>query len=132
MEYDMKDVRKKFLTQRNRAKVRGIEFKMTFDEWWEIWKPHWHNRGSKVGQFVMCRKMDKGPYEIGNVRIAPIACNARDRSYVIHDRHMKAVKEKALSELVAHEHEDSDYDEEESWLPDEMKNPYRSSADLIY
>jgi hypothetical protein len=129
MQYDMKDVKRKFYTQRSGAKARGIEFKMTFDEWWEVWKPHWANRGSKKGQLVMCRKMDCGAYEVGNVRIGTVDCNARDRSYTCHDRWMKAAQEEVRQAQSGEYEEEED---ENSWLPDELKNPYRSSADFRY
>lgn len=113
--YDMREVRQKFLTHRSHAKQRGIEFKMTFEEWWEIWKPHWHNRGTRVGQFMMCRTMDKGAYEVGNVRIDTPKGNARTRSLVAYDRTMECRKQ----EYVEHEVED---DEEDSWLPPELRH----------
>jgi hypothetical protein len=131
--HDMKKVRQAFNSHRNGAKTRGIEFNFTFYEWWELWKPHWASRGRGRNQLMMCRKMDNGAYEVGNVRIATAACNGRDRAYVNHDRQMKIVKEEALAELAAHEYDDGGYDDEDNpWLPDEMKNPYKSSADLIY
>lgn len=51
---------------------RGIEWKLTLPEWWAIWEEsgHWHQRGIGRG-YMMCRKGDVGPYEVGNVFIAP-------------------------------------------------------------
>ncbi len=42
-----------------------------FRAWLAIWKKsgHWHERGLKKGQYVMGRYGDKGPYDIGNVKI---------------------------------------------------------------
>lgn len=50
---------------------RNIEFKLTYEEWWDIWEKsgHWEERGNKKGQYVMSRKGDEGPYEVGNVFI---------------------------------------------------------------
>ena len=61
--------RQAFGLQKSMAKQRGIEWLLTFDEWWEIWAPRWDNRGRRSGQMVMCRNRDKGPYCVGNVRI---------------------------------------------------------------
>lgn len=46
-----------------------IEFKLTFDEWWDWWQAtgHYHERGRKKGQYVMARLNDVGHYELGNI-----------------------------------------------------------------
>lgn len=54
------------------AMKRGIEFKFTFEEWYNWWKselgPDWFKlRGNKKGQYVMARHKDVGPYEGDNV-----------------------------------------------------------------
>jgi hypothetical protein len=51
------------------AASRGIDFDLTFDEWWAIWEPRWGQRGSRAGQMQMCRTGDRGGYWPGNVRI---------------------------------------------------------------
>jgi hypothetical protein len=126
--HDMKKVKRAFSSHKSQAKSRGIEFKMTFDEWWDMWKPHWHNRGPHKHGLVMCRKMDSGSYEIGNVRIATVDCNARDRSYTKHDAKMAAIRAELLN---SEEYDDEDANDDE-WLPDELKNPWRSSSDINY
>lgn len=60
----------RWIAQRNAAKNRGIEWKLTFREWIGIWDGHWEQRGRGHGM-VMCRKRDQGAYEVGNVFIAP-------------------------------------------------------------
>jgi hypothetical protein len=65
-----KAARSKYNTHRHTAKQRGINFLLTFDEWWALWEPHWHNRGQASHQMCMCRTRDDGPYAVGNVRIA--------------------------------------------------------------
>ena len=42
---------------------------MTFEEWCEIWEPHWEKRGPHRDGRVMCRTHDRGPYRANNVRI---------------------------------------------------------------
>lgn len=59
--------------QRNAAlRRRGIEWNLTLPAWWAIWNDsgHWHERGVGRG-YMMCRKGDKGAYEVGNVYIGP-------------------------------------------------------------
>lgn len=74
----------KFLSHRNGAAARGIEFEMTFEEWWAIWEPRFADRGRKVGQVVMCRAGDEGPYRTGNVRIDTVTANHRERCVVLN------------------------------------------------
>ena len=60
---------RQFQIHRASAKWRGVEFKMTFEEWEQWWKDsgHYAERGKERGQYVMARKGDVGAYEIGNV-----------------------------------------------------------------
>ena len=51
------------------AGKRGIGFHLTFDEWWGLWEAHYERRGRMVGQMCMCRHLDQGDYQIGNVRV---------------------------------------------------------------
>jgi hypothetical protein len=118
---DMQDVRKKFNAHKGGAKKRGIEFKFTFNEWWDIWKPHWANRGRGKGQFVMCRTMDKGAYEVGNVRIDTPKGNGRTKSYVSFDKRWKVIKT-AHAPVVAEESKDDiESDFEKDWVPRHLK-----------
>jgi hypothetical protein len=71
------DLRKRAYNQhKGNAKLRGIPFLLTFDEWWSIWSGsgHWEQRGAHRGEYVMARHGDIGPYAVGNVRI----CLARE------------------------------------------------------
>lgn len=60
---------RQFQVHRASAKERGIEFKLTFEEWDQWWKDsgHYHERGKGIGKYVMARKGDIGPYAIGNL-----------------------------------------------------------------
>lgn len=73
---------KKFYLQRYRAGQRGIEWKLTFDEWWAIWTASgkWEQRGIYDGQFCMARHGDIGPYAVGNVEIITGNANVAARS----------------------------------------------------
>ena len=72
--------RGRFVEHKKNARLRGVEFVMSFDEWWTIWEPHWEGRG--VGKLVMCRTGDKGAYEVGNVRIDSQSNNAKEYYHV--------------------------------------------------
>lgn len=55
---------------------RGIIWKLSLMEWWQVWEEsgRWNERGVGRG-WQMCRKGDQGAYEIGNVYIGPGADN---------------------------------------------------------
>lgn len=59
------------------AKHRGIVVRMSFDDWWSIWAPHWDRR--ERDRLVMARNGDVGPYAPGNVRIITSADNVREQ-----------------------------------------------------
>lgn len=72
--------RRKFYAHRSNARRRGIQFYLTFDQWWEIWQKsgHWDQRGRLSNQYVMSRYGDSGPYEVGNVFIQQQSSNTKD------------------------------------------------------
>lgn len=80
-----------FAKHRENAKQRGVEFLLTFDEWWGIWEKSgkWKRRGNRNGRYVMCRIHDEGPYAVGNVFIGTFNLNVcdRNRSVAIKRRH---------------------------------------------
>ncbi|MRT13677.1 hypothetical protein GJV07_15455 [Enterobacteriaceae bacterium RIT711] len=67
-----------FLHQRTNARRRGVEWKLLFWEWWEIWceSGKWERRGRGAGHFCMCRKGDEGAYEKSNVYIDTVVHNS--------------------------------------------------------
>ena len=71
-----------FLQQKKNAKVRGIEWCLTFPEWMKIWDEsgHFKQRGRGYG-YVMARVGDTGPYAIDNVEIKTQAQNASESFY---------------------------------------------------
>jgi len=60
-----------YLQQKSNASSRGIEFKLSFEKWLEIWTDSgkFELRGRGIGFYCMCRIGDKGAYEEGNVFI---------------------------------------------------------------
>lgn len=73
-------IRCAFTSHRARARRRGLAFTLTFDQWWELWAPHWHERGIRIGQKGMCRTRDEGGYTPGNVRIDTVTANGHERA----------------------------------------------------
>jgi hypothetical protein len=67
----------RYNAQKQTAKWRGVEFNMTFDEWWSVWEPHWDRREQE--DLCMCRTGDKGAYEVGNVRIDTRVNNVKEQ-----------------------------------------------------
>jgi hypothetical protein len=76
--------RKKYLAHKRSAANRGIGFKLTFEEWWAIWEPHYHKRGINKGCMCMCRELDQGAYEVGNVRIDLVQNNHHEKKVANH------------------------------------------------
>lgn len=70
----------------------------------------------------MCRKLDSGAYEIGNVSIGTVDDNARTRAVVSLNKRYKEIQKEW-------EGFSKDYseDDEDGWLPKELKNPFKSS-----
>jgi hypothetical protein len=70
-------VRGRFEQQRTNAGKRGIEWNLTFDQWWSLWEPHWGRRDG-TGGLIMCRKQEPGPYSVDNVYIGTQSDNMVD------------------------------------------------------
>lgn len=60
-----------FASQRSNARRRGVEWSISFWDWWSLWQASgkWDQRGRGTG-YMMCRFGDVGAYEVGNVYIA--------------------------------------------------------------
>lgn len=69
-----------FKMQTKNARMRGIEFRLTLKEWWEIWSSSgkFAERGRFKNAYVMSRIEDIGCYEVGNVVIKTLAENSRE------------------------------------------------------
>ena len=74
--------KRKFYAHRCNARRRGIEFLLTFEEWFQIWEDsgHWEQRGLRKDQYVMSRYGDQGPYSTTNVFIQLNSDNVREYS----------------------------------------------------
>ena len=79
---DDKKMYRQFYAQRwNAENKRNIEWKLSFDEWKQLWleSGRYDQRGIYQGQYQMCRYNDKGPYSIDNVRIDTTESNLTER-----------------------------------------------------
>lgn len=76
----IKDAKKKYKNQKARAIQRKIQWKFTFQTWWDWWQEsnHWNERGVRKDQYCMCRKGDVGPYSIENVQCLTNSQNSKD------------------------------------------------------
>jgi hypothetical protein len=105
VERGFKDPKKAYLGHIANAKERGIDFKMTFAEWWQLWEPHYEKRGRHSGGLVMCRTRDEGCYEVGNVRIDTVRANAEERGAMYREALLQEgrlpVKERCTSRAAA-------------------------------
>lgn len=64
--------------QRRNARVRGIEWAITFPEWWALWEAsgRWSER--RQGGYCMARVGDRGGYSADNVYICTVSKNIKD------------------------------------------------------
>lgn len=74
----LKSPQRKYQEHKEHSKARGVEFTLTFEQWWEIWDKSgfWSKRGRRKGQYCMHRIADRGGYTPGNVYIAKSEANS--------------------------------------------------------
>jgi hypothetical protein len=84
-----------FCSQKCSAKERGIEWLLSFEEWYKIWvdSGKFPLRGRKKGQYCMARFGDVGPYSVDNVKIILIEENISE-GHVEHiaEEHKQAIR----------------------------------------
>jgi len=75
--------KKSFTKNRVDAAGNPIEFRLTKDEWWEIWQASgkYHLYGRRSGEYCMSRYNDIGHYEVGNVFIQLHSDNVSQRTF---------------------------------------------------
>lgn len=63
---------KQYNAHKSNAKMRGIQFDLSYKEWHRIWKDSGKIdcRGTHFGEYSMCRFFDRGGYDVNNVYIA--------------------------------------------------------------
>jgi hypothetical protein len=73
---------RRFLQQRASAKYRGVEFRLSFEQWRDWWLATGHvdERGKLRGQWVMARPGHSGAYEVGNLECMRAEDNVRQQN----------------------------------------------------
>ncbi len=87
--------RNRHRNQKHYAASRGIDFDLTFEQWWKVWQDsgHWRKRGPLPHQYCMARgttkRPDVGPYKLGNVRIITNRKNREEQGmdYMFGNKH---------------------------------------------
>ena len=71
--------RQKFCMQRYHAKLRNIEWDLSFEDWMSWWGDDLEKRGCKnSNDLVMARKGDVGPYSLDNIVKMTVSENSKD------------------------------------------------------
>lgn len=84
----------RFCANRQQAKNRGIGWRLSFDEWWALWMPYYSERGVGKGKYCLCRYLDLGGYEVGNVRIDTTDANHREYGVGLRLKKQTLVRDK--------------------------------------
>lgn len=58
-----------WIQAKNQAQFRKEIWMLTFDEWLEIWEPHWEDRGRGPGKKVLTRVNFNRPWSPTNARV---------------------------------------------------------------
>lgn len=77
-----------FSAQKRQAKQRKIDWFLTFEEWWNLWRNSgkWDLRGIGYGKYCMSRFKDTGPYSIDNIEIKSSVDNSREGTFLMQQR----------------------------------------------
>lgn len=83
--------RGKYQVHKQNARARGVEFALTFEQWWQVWKlsGKWSRRGNSKGKYMMMRHADEGAYVLGNVRIGKMESNVAERNRTVRKKHTR-------------------------------------------
>ena len=58
-----------WMVSKAQANFRREEWNLEFEEYYQIWKDHWHNRGRKAENVCMTRMDTDSPWAVDNVTI---------------------------------------------------------------
>jgi hypothetical protein len=79
---DRKAAKRRFAIQRNEAKLREVEWNLTFEQWDEWWQTNSVDKNfptkHSADQLCMCRIGDTGAYSLDNIYCATRSQNAID------------------------------------------------------
>lgn len=86
----------KYRSQKRNARIWGIEWQLTFAEWWNAWQSSgkYEKRGVGSG-YVMGRFGDSGPYSLDNIYICTARQNIKD-SYLTNPHSNRLKKSRGM------------------------------------
>jgi hypothetical protein len=93
--------KRSFDQQRTGAKNRGIEWRLTFEEWCSWWGTDIDNRGTRPWNLQMQRLCDQGPYALDNIRKGSPQQNAKTRGAMLRLKACAAAKARLQAQLDA-------------------------------
>lgn len=95
---------KAYVHQKRNSDKRGIEFSLTFPQWWAVWQKSgkWEQRGRGQG-YVMARTGDVGSYSVGNVYICTQSQNSKD-SYIKTPASIRTAKRAVTMAAKGYDH----------------------------
>jgi hypothetical protein len=71
-----------FLQMRAQANYREEEFKLTFEDFQDLWKDHWDMKGRAIDQYCLTRINDRGAWERSNVECVVRIVHLRRKNQV--------------------------------------------------
>ena len=113
MKISLSSARVAYSQQKSGARKRGIEFKLTFEQWRDIWGDKLDERGPRSWQFGMCRINDEGAYEVGNVYLGTPARNGASRRMANENKSGKESKYARFTMASPREHYEDELTDEE-------------------
>lgn len=112
--------------QTHQARKRGIEWKLTYQEWLAWWGDDIERRGVGHDKLQMQRFHDKGAYEIGNIKKGYPRDNAKTSAACRINKNIENLKKQYHENLnnyaISNEFAISDYDDEEESIEDFMRH----------
>ncbi len=60
-----------FLQMRAQANFRGESFRLTFEDFQNLWQEHWHLKGRGSEAYCLTREDPEGAWEMANVNCIP-------------------------------------------------------------
>lgn len=125
------DIKQKYRTQKSVAKRRGIEWKLTFEQWLAWWGSDLSNRGTGKNKLQMQRLHDKGAYEIGNIVKGYPLQNAITRGNCILKKNQDKKAAEHQKRLDAMMFEPS-LEDSDDFLENEYENEMKSNGVINY
>lgn len=120
MNTSQNSARHKYAQHKSGAKKRGIEFKLTFEEWMGVWGDKLDQRGVRSWQLGMCRIGDKGAYEVGNVYLGTPARNRASQRMALENKRAAESRHVHYISFGTGERYDSDEETDEQYIARKM------------